>query len=221
MSQQPSRIQTRAKNSTEHPGAIVKKRTRRTKQQMADFRAETAAKKQAVDDEKKAKVQKVAALESQIANANNDMDVMPRATRPRPSARPLRRTETYIGMTTSADKQVTLQVNENSENNANASDLDDTGITIESSEARLSDTDFDEDTTRAKKKQKKESKPKLRDAVNEVRKDMITAGHGQVSTNLNPVEGDKAPRDGKIQGITGMATCVFCCCCDSWLQLQC
>ena len=99
-------------------------------------------------------------------------------------------------MTTFANKQVTLQVNENI---ANASDLDDTGIIIESSEPWLSNTDFDKDTTtQAKKKQKKESKPKLRDMVNEVYKNMITAGHGQVSTNLNSVEGDKAPYDGKV-----------------------
>jgi hypothetical protein len=146
------------------------KRTRRTKKEMADFRSQTAAKKQAAEDEKKANVQKIAAMESQIANDN--VDVTPRPTRSRPAARPLRRTETYIssGTTIPADKPV-------DENDTNGPDLDDnsiSGVVIESSEARLSDTDFDEDTTRVKKKQKKESKPKLRDAVNEVRKDMVS-----------------------------------------------
>ena len=212
MSQQPSRIQTRAKNSTEHPGAIltVQKRKRRTKAEMEAARAEEAAQKKAVEEEKNGRVQKVAALESQIADAHGAMDVTPRPlTRSRPAAAPLRRTETYIE---DLDMARTIPVGEPTDRpmSVDDSDLDNNSITdpvVPSSEAHLSDSDSDKDITRVKKKKKKESKPrprpKMRNAVDELRKEMASR---QVSSLA---EGNDTPRgDGNSQVITRMTTCV-------------
>lgn len=215
MSQQPSRIQTRAKNSSEHPGAvlIVQKRKRRTKVEMEAARAEEAARKKAVEEEKNGRVQRIAALESQVADAHGAMDVTPRPpTRSRPAAAPLRRTETYIE---NLDMTRTMPVGEPTDRpmSVDDSDLDNNSIAdpvVPSSDARLSDTDSDEDITRVKKKKKKESKPKprpkMRDAVDELRKEMA---RGQGLNCQTPAEGNNTPRgDGNSQVITKMTTCV-------------
>jgi hypothetical protein len=163
---------------------------------MAAFKAEEAAQKQAAEEQRKGQVQKVAALESQIADANNAMDLTPCPTRTQPARRALRRTETYI------DPKVMTGTGEN-DPQAGDSDINSiTGVVVQPSEVafQLSETDFDEDASTQMKKRKKDSKTKLRDAVKEARKNIV-AGKADEDSDLNLLGGDKeVPRDnGKVR----------------------
>lgn len=187
---------------------------------MAALRAEEATQKQAAEEQKRGKVQKVAVLESQIANDVIDTTPCPTRTVTRPVIpRALHRTETYIEMTGS------MPVDENT-GNPSDSELDNDSISgvqvvVQSSEVQLSDTDFDEDTTRVKKK-KKDSKPKLRDTVNAARREMTAALAGGDKGQLTPTASTYlVPRDGKVKVIAGetRTTCVFCCH-ESWLRIR-
>lgn len=63
----PSRMATRAKNIDQHPGDVVKKRTRRNKVQMAEFREQQRLQQEEKEMAVKAQLQAAAQLEDIIA----------------------------------------------------------------------------------------------------------------------------------------------------------
>jgi hypothetical protein len=67
MSEPPERLQTRAKNSSQHPGLLIPKRKRRTKAQMLEDREREQAEKDALEEKHHIKLRELASLEDDIS----------------------------------------------------------------------------------------------------------------------------------------------------------
>ena len=67
MSKPPERIQTRAKNATQHPGNAIPKRKRRTKAEMIRDQEREQLEKDAAEKLKRGRLQSLASLEGKIA----------------------------------------------------------------------------------------------------------------------------------------------------------
>jgi hypothetical protein len=91
MSEPPERLQTRAKNSAQHPGLLIPKRKRRTKAQMVEDREREQAEKEALEENHQVKLRELASLEDDISQ-QDAMAASGRKThvqvKPRPKPRP-------------------------------------------------------------------------------------------------------------------------------------
>lgn len=179
MPEQPTRMTTRSKNANQHPGvqAEGQKRKRRTKAEMAIARAEEVERKATKTREKAKKIERIAQLEAKIAEDNATEIATPRPTNT--NGRQIRRTyaQAVVGesdIDSNADR--TSDANFDLASNEQPSDSDGSNKSDNSSEAE----------TQLVKKKAKQSKPKIREAVNAARS-KIDQGGAKMVVDENPL----------------------------------
>jgi hypothetical protein len=97
-----NRIQTRSKNTTQHPGLLVPKQTRRTSDEVAASRRAKEDAKKEREDAKKAGIKRVAEFEQNQA----EKDATERTPRVVTKPNPLVRTRSYADVLRSSDVEM-------------------------------------------------------------------------------------------------------------------
>lgn len=97
-----NRIQTRSKNTTQHPGLLVPKQTRRTSDEVAASRRAKEDAKKKREDAKKAGIKRVAEFEQNQA----EKDAIERTPRVVTKPNPLVRTRSYADVLRNSDVEM-------------------------------------------------------------------------------------------------------------------
>jgi len=201
----PNRITTRSKNATQHPGLLIPKPTRRTKD-------EVAAARQAKDDIKKTKeltkaaaIKRVAEFEKKQANVDTVGGTPRVVTKPKA----LVRTRSYANVLSGEEAVASSDV-DMADNDAGSAFEPRTEEKDETTDDNAESTVILSPPRKKKRVEKKAPKPKVRDAIKAVQVEkpqekqmVISDDDGVVDVDPTPKPRKALPKARKVAPITG------------------